>query len=929
MSEFLPEAIINSLFNRLRRNFNIGTREYLAALDAVKGGWGSDNLENLRLVLQLLWCNSLAQQSQFAEIWESAIAQITQDSPKLPPERLKTEPPAKTSNFSQPLETTQQSVPKLEPLPLKAPLTPDAPEDLFPGTAFIPADTEDFPEVINYWPITRRSLAYNWRYLQRPIADGPADILDVQTTVQQSAQQGFFLAPVYRRRELNHAQVLLLVDQEGSMTPLHPFTRDVVDTAQNSFLEKVAVYYFHNVPDSIVYRDSRLTTPVSLEQVLADCDLDTSVLIFSDAGAARNSRRMARIGATTEFLVKLKRRTNLIAWLNPLPVMRWEGTSAELIAYLVPTEQMDEDGFSNAIDLVRGLSISNYKASRSRKPLGKRRGMPAREGDFSLDRELKQAKQRVDWFVRRFHPSYRLLLYYAALPLILTPELLNYLRNQFLLYQVPWVAEVDILLSDLCNPVGYEQYEMDKSVRSYLLQEMEQELGNKQIQKIASRLISYIRHLAHTNPYISPQELEAQQWAAMVYLDEHRTQAEKEIATALQALVNRGKNGKAELARLQRLIKEFRPQLSPYDPLIKFAKSLGIWLKGQIPPDASQSYTVHGVKLRLPEIFNQSTQLEGFPALQNFECEVATIALKAGAEISPKIELEPFDFEVATIELKPMGRLRIKKELIVKLRQQQAYRFIEDLGNGVELEMVAIPKGSFLMGSPNNELERRSSESPQHRVMVKSFLMGKYPVTQAQWQALAALPPVNTDKPNPSRFKGASRPVERVSWYDAVEFCARLSRKTGRQYRLPSEAEWEYACRAGTTTPFHFGETITTDLANYDGDYTYGSGSKGKSPGETTPVGSFKVANAFGLYDMHGNVWEWCADHWHGNYEGAPTDGSAWVNENDNRSRLLRGGSWDDIPVFCRSAYRGDYDPGGSLIDFFGFRVLCEAAWTL
>ncbi|NEQ71149.1 MAG: VWA containing CoxE family protein, partial [Symploca sp. SIO2D2] len=235
MSDFLPEAIVNSLFNRLRKNFNIGMREYLAALDAVKGGWGRDNLENLRLMLQLLWCNSIADQSQFAVIWESAIAQITQDSPQLPSERHKTEPPAKTSNFNQPLETTQQSIPKLEPLPVKAPLQPDTPADFPAATPFIPADTEDFPEVINYWPITRRSLDYNWRYLQRPIADGPADVLDVQTTVQQSAQQGFFLAPVYRRRELNHAQVLLLVDQEGSMTPLHPFTREVVDTAQNSF----------------------------------------------------------------------------------------------------------------------------------------------------------------------------------------------------------------------------------------------------------------------------------------------------------------------------------------------------------------------------------------------------------------------------------------------------------------------------------------------------------------------------------------------------------------------------------------------------------------------------------------------------------------------------------------------------------------------
>jgi len=318
------------------------------------------------------------------------------------------------------------------------------------------------------------------------------------------------------------------------------------------------------------------------------------------------------------------------------------------------------------------------------------------------------------------------------------------------------------------------------------------------------------------------------------------------------------------------------------------------------------------------------------PPLQNFECEVAIIALKVETETSP--ELEPFDFEVATIELKQTGWFNRKTELIVKHHQKRAYRFTEDLGNGVELEMVAIPSGSFLMGSPKDEPEQRSSESPQHRVAVKSFLMGKYPVTQAQWQAVAALPPVNTElNSNPSTFKGASRPVEEVSWYDAVEFCARLSQKTGRQYRLPSEAEWEYACRAGTTTPFHFGETITTDLANYNGDYIYGSGSKGKFSEETTPVGSFGVANDFGLYDMHGNVLEWCADHWHENYEGAPTDGSAWVddNENKNRYRLLRGGSWISLPELCRSACRFNSRPGSFLVNLIGFRLVCEGAWTL
>ena len=273
--------------------------------------------------------------------------------------------------------------------------------------------------------------------------------------------------------------------------------------------------------------------------------------------------------------------------------------------------------------------------------------------------------------------------------------------------------------------------------------------------------------------------------------------------------------------------------------------------------------------------------------------------------------------------------------IVTHSTQKTAQYYIEDLGNEIELEMVLIPSGSFMMGSPEGELERRESESPQHSVDINPFCMGKYPVTQAQWRAVASMPQVNRKlDPEPSHFKGDSRPVEQVSWYDAVEFCDRLTSHTKRQYRLPSEAEWEYACRAGTTTPFHFGETITTDLANYRGtDYeeykwsgSYGPGPKGIYREETTVVGSFDVANVFGLYDMHGLVWEWCADHWHKNYEGATIDGSAWIDtNNDNRYRLLRGGSWDDDPAFCRSASRGNDKPDYRG-NYVGFRVVCAGA---
>ncbi|MFN6539926.1 MAG: SUMF1/EgtB/PvdO family nonheme iron enzyme [Nostoc sp. EkiNYC01] len=274
----------------------------------------------------------------------------------------------------------------------------------------------------------------------------------------------------------------------------------------------------------------------------------------------------------------------------------------------------------------------------------------------------------------------------------------------------------------------------------------------------------------------------------------------------------------------------------------------------------------------------------------------------------------------------------------VKRESSKAQYFTEDLGNGVSLEMVYIPDGTFMMGTEDEEIERLvqkfkwdgfRTEKPQHEVTVESFFMGKYPITQAQWRRVAALPKVKRDlEADPSRFKGDKRPVERVSWNDAVEFCDRLSKYTNKQYRLPSEAEWEYACRAGTTTPFHFGDTITTELANYNGNYTYASEPKGKNRQETTQVGSFPP-NSFGLYDMHGNVWEWCQDSWHESYERAPRDGSAWI-DNGNQYQILRGGSWIYYPEVCRCASRYSYDGAERDVinDSIGFRVVCAVGRT-
>jgi formylglycine-generating enzyme required for sulfatase activity len=304
----------------------------------------------------------------------------------------------------------------------------------------------------------------------------------------------------------------------------------------------------------------------------------------------------------------------------------------------------------------------------------------------------------------------------------------------------------------------------------------------------------------------------------------------------------------------------------------------------------------------------------------------------------------PFEFETVRVD---------ERGQVIERKQGRAFAFRETLADEIGLEMVAIPGGTFMMGSPESEPDRAEDETPQHPVNIQPFFMGKYPVTEAQWHAIADTLPVEReldlnsggvgeeDLPVEEMYwgKAANLPVTGIFWDGAIEFCQRLSRDTGQNYRLPTEAEWEYACRAGTETPFYFGQTITPNLANYRGtdcgntdekwffSGSYDRGPKGIYHNDITPVDIFPP-NAFGLYDLHGNVSEWCLDAWHGDYRDAPVDGSAWIADGDDNV-VTRGGSFDRFPALCRSASRQLQTPERySRYSTIGFRVVCEMAGT-
>ncbi|EAZ90088.1 formylglycine-generating enzyme family protein [Crocosphaera chwakensis] len=599
------------------------------------------------------------------------------------------------------------------------------------------------------------------------------------------------------------------------------------------------------------------------------------------------------------------------------------------------------------------------------------------------------AKERIEAFCEQYGKdgqSYFNLACYAAFPLVLTPDLLYQIWAIFCVKDTPWIAVAHILLSPLCQEMGYETYEMELETRNQLLRV----LNEQQLTEMGQFMLQYLeKRLVGTDPHTQNIK-ERQKITALTYTKP--SLAAKELAQKLSQGIKSENIREAFrwttfLKTLARPLIErgFEPLLTYNDIILNTAyQRTNTSEHNALVQKFEQQKLAFSQKIKLKDPLtlpsdnaspSLSTQLN--IKLITFDINVATIVVDDnGKDEKEEEKAQLGEFETVfvnrrgeTIKTQPCEAYYYKEPLDFNNLDEASENSEVEGDNNLDGEakptvepitMIYIPEGEFIMGSHSEEKNRDDSESPQHRVKIPPFFMAQTPITQAQWRAIASLPQVERElKPDPSSFKGDNNPVDSINWYDAIEWCARLSVHTGREYRLPSEAEWEYACRGferppvdvpETDTeensinekvypPFHFGDTITDKLANYDASYTYGDEQKGQYREKTIPVRSFKP-NAFGLYDMHGNVFEWCLDPWYDSYKNAPTDGRVWDEENqqedyydhivknitqmltDERSRVLRGGSWIGIPYLCRSAFR-NYDAPRDGSYGFGLRVVC------
>jgi formylglycine-generating enzyme required for sulfatase activity len=543
--------------------------------------------------------------------------------------------------------------------------------------------------------------------------------------------------------------------------------------------------------------------------------------------------------------------------------------------------------------------------------------------------EQELVTERIDAFERRYGSMAVRLACCAAFPLALTSELVYCMRENILdLQDAPWYMVADLLLSGLCQSIGYDLYEMPGAVRQQLLQRLKEERGAVRIRELEEFMGNYI---AMKLDLENKKEREWSRvrllgdrphWTALCCLQpsETRDAIGQEIQRIWESSTER------ERLHLSAMLESYGEMLPGQPFWVDWARDIaeGRAIEYGEQWDYAKWAQQYGIKLVTQQVMVGKIRFSDAPEPQ---------PIKPLEFCNPNV-LKNFEFTVVTVNERGIEQSR---------QQRNSRYFIEPLGDIADpqvpcLEMVEIPGGEFMMGSLDNELMHQDRESPHHLVKVSPFFMSKYQVTQAQWKAIAAMDEVDIDLDlAPSQFTGDNLPVDSVSWLQVQEFCERVTRFTERKNgeiswicRLPTEAEWEYACRAGTIAPFHFGENISASFANYTENFTYGQDEKGEYTEKASFVGSFDVANNFGLYDMHGNVWEWCLDNWHNNYENAPSDGSAWINseESNDNTHVLRGGSWVDFFYLCRSAFRDRYNSDYYNLNV-GFRVVYAPASAL
>ncbi|REJ39410.1 MAG: hypothetical protein DWQ54_21800 [Microcystis flos-aquae TF09] len=858
------------------------------------------NLENpkIKLLCQALWVKSPKEKEKFDQAWTEMLQlqpEINIEIAKKTPIR---HPEESISKIINPMDDRES--PSLEITPSGD--TKIAPETSFPQIATAIEKRKKITSLDNpdYYPIGIAKLQESWQQLRPLPLESPRQTWDLKATVMATAKRGFFDQIIYQKKQLYRREIIIFIDCSDSMIPFAGFGRIMKQTWAN-----VPHFYFDNLIRDEVLRQENGWESQSLTKVLSNYSPEvTSCLILSDAGAARKRYVEERLSATETLIRRFSRRFSRVAWLNPLPYHRWYGTTAWDIADLaedIPNFSMFElttEDWENLITWLKEEAIPPRHFSFNPNQF--------QQGDnWDEDEDFFSAESRLRLFEKENEPNTRELAKRAAFPLSLSPNLLYYLRqHQDKNNQASWYAIADILLSSLVRKIDRELYEMSPDVRKLLLEKLTPE----ELKSLAYQLQTYIQEQIGDRCSKSVY-WQNQQWLALAYLKP--SQAVNEIRQVLAEAIKN--NNRVRLVRLTALLENISAALADYEPLLLLNKPIAAYSRGDLN--------------HVGNVLQLSSEDEG--TLQK------RLIDKVAAIVPYNENLFLFTAETVLVN---------KKGQVIERKPVKAYFYDENLPEVGKrkkaqnyIRMMYIPQGEFWMGTEDEEIERLVKkygwdgyrrERPQRLVKVPAFYMSQTPITQAQWRAVAATAKIDINlKTNPSRFKGDGLPVERVDWYQATEFCQRLSRETKREYRLPSEAEWEYACRAGTTTAFHFGETITADLANYRATETYADEPTGEYRQQTTPVGQFPP-NAFGLYDMHGNVWEWCADTWHDNYDGAPRDGSVWIeNGADNRSPL-RGGSWFFNPLFCRSAFRLIYDCRG-FVNSFGFRVVCGAGRTL